>query len=56
MTFREALKKIQTEYKCEHPIEIGRACDEDSGGWTTCGCAVMAMKMMDRNGETGEKK
>jgi hypothetical protein len=55
MTFREALTKAQTELSCSHYTKLGEACDADMAGWTTCGCAVMAMRMKDADGEIGSK-
>lgn len=46
MKFRETLAKVQTENKCNHVEVIGEPCDRNSGGWWTCGCAVIADKMV----------
>lgn len=55
MTFREALKKIQTETKCNHVFELGVSCEDGYGGWASCSCAIMASKLLRRDGETEQK-
>jgi hypothetical protein len=41
----DKLKKVQEQMKCEHVRVFGEACDRESGGWWTCGCAVIAWKI-----------
>jgi hypothetical protein len=44
MKFRDRLRAIQVQTQCNHVKELGVPCDRESGGWWTCGCAVMADK------------
>lgn len=44
MTEQELLAELQTLFECSHVKALGEPCDRNSGGWTTCLCAVMAAK------------
>lgn len=50
MTINEALAQVQGNTGCEHAkalkIPPGEPCDMKSGGWWTCGCLVMAYKLI----------
>ena len=51
MTERTTLAAIQLTMKCEHTKILGEPCDENCGGWWTCGCQVMCDKANRIDGE-----
>jgi hypothetical protein len=52
---RQALAKVQAEMKCSHTLELGEPCDQSSGGWWSCGCAIIAQRADTVNGQEGNR-
>jgi hypothetical protein len=41
----ETLREVQEKTGCNHMQKPGERCDMNSGGWWSCGCAIIAWKL-----------